>query len=203
MLLPVGNSLLLVPGNTNFGIGTPNYDGVQIFTGTGDWIRFGHMAAGNSFTDRMVITASGRVGIGTTAPYNKLTVNGGISGTPSWNNSTVELMSTGGLTTSLAFHRAGYSISCIYSDDGSLAFQVGGGEKIRITPYNTGFGTSSPNPSAIVDLTSTTQGFLPPRMSDAEMNSISSPATGLMVWNNDIVALFVFDGWAWKKIAYA
>jgi hypothetical protein len=35
------------------------------------------------------------------------------------------------------------------------------------------------------------------------MNAISSPATGLMVWNNDSGTLYVFDGGSWRKIAYA
>jgi len=149
--------------------------------------------------DAMTLSGSGNVGIGTTATSNKLTVNGGISGTPSWNNSTIELMSTGGLTTSLAFHRAGYTVSCIYSDDGSLAFQVGGGEKIRITPYGTGFGTLSPDTSAILDLTSTTQGFLPPRMEEYQRDAISA-SDGLIIFNINSQELNVWAGGSWRRI---
>ena len=46
-----------------------------------------------------------------------------------------------------------------------------------------GFGTMTPDASAIIDLTSTTKGFLPPRMTTTERNAISSPATGLMLYN--------------------
>lgn len=44
---------------------------------------------------------------------------------------------------------------------------------------------SSPDPSAILDLSpsSPTQGFLPPRMSTAQRNAISSPARGLIIFN--------------------
>jgi len=45
-----------------------------------------------------------------------------------------------------------------------------------------GIGTVTPHQSAILDITSTTKGFLPPRMLDTEMYGISSPTNGLMVY---------------------
>jgi alpha-tubulin suppressor-like RCC1 family protein len=44
-----------------------------------------------------------------------------------------------------------------------------------------GIGTESPHASSILDVESTTKGFLPPRM--ANTSGISSPATGLMIYN--------------------
>ncbi len=44
---------------------------------------------------------------------------------------------------------------------------------------------SNPDPSAILDAKSTEKGFLPPRMTLAEMNAIASPASGLMVCCTD------------------
>ena len=41
------------------------------------------------------------------------------------------------------------------------------------------------NPSAILDLKSTTKGFLPPRMTQAQRNAISTPAAGLIVYCTD------------------
>ena len=41
---------------------------------------------------------------------------------------------------------------------------------------------SQPDPSAILEARSTEKGFLPPRMTFAEMNAISNPASGLMVY---------------------
>jgi len=46
-----------------------------------------------------------------------------------------------------------------------------------------GIGVSSIDPSAIMDLNSTTKGFLPPRMTSTERDAIVSPATGLLVFN--------------------
>ena len=48
-----------------------------------------------------------------------------------------------------------------------------------------GIGTNSPDASAILDLTSTTQGFLPPRMTYAQMTAIVSPTAGLTVYCTD------------------
>jgi hypothetical protein len=53
-------------------------------------------------------------------------------------------------------------------------------------PYtNVGVGTSTPDPSAIMDLSSNNQGFLVPRLTTSLMNSIPSPARGLLVFNID------------------
>ena len=94
----------------------------------------------------------GVLGVGTNSPNGKLTVNGGVSGTPSWNNNTIEVLAESGLTAAIAFHRASYSVSSIYSDDGSLAFSIGSGEHMRInTSGNIGIGTNSPQGKLSID----------------------------------------------------
>jgi len=57
-----------------------------------------------------------------------------------------------------------------------------------------------PDPTAMLDVKSSTKGFLPPRMTAAEMNAIFSPATGLLVYNTTVNSLYWFDGSAWKRI---
>ena len=56
---------------------------------------------------------------------------------------------------------------------------------IAANAQNVGIGTSSPNTTAKVDISSTTQGFLPPRMTYAQRNAIVSPAQGLIVYCTD------------------
>ncbi|WP_416439068.1 hypothetical protein [Phnomibacter sp. MR] len=51
---------------------------------------------------------------------------------------------------------------------------------------NIGIGTSIPNSKAILDLTSTSRVFLPPRMTDVQMNAISSPPYGSLIYNTDL-----------------
>lgn len=56
-----------------------------------------------------------------------------------------------------------------------------------------GIGTTNPNASSLLDLTSTSKGLLPPRMTTAQRTAIASPANGLMVYDTDNKALYVYD----------
>ena len=56
-----------------------------------------------------------------------------------------------------------------------------------------GIGTTTPNASSILDLTSTTQGMLPPRMTTAQRTAIASPADGLMVYDTDLKSIFHYN----------
>lgn len=60
-----------------------------------------------------------------------------------------------------------------------------------------GFGTSPTAASALVNMSSTTQGFLPPRMTTTQRNAISSPATGLIVFDTTLNRLCVRSASAW------
>jgi hypothetical protein len=46
---------------------------------------------------------------------------------------------------------------------------------------NVGIGTTAPDASALLDLTSLSRGFLVPRMTQSQRNAITLPATGLLV----------------------
>jgi hypothetical protein len=71
------------------------------------------------------------------------------------------------------------------------------------TPTATGalsIGINAPAATAIFDLTSTTKGFLPPRMTSAQKTGISSPAAGLIVYDTTLNKLCVFTGSVWETI---
>ncbi|MDC1285684.1 hypothetical protein N8Z33_03245 [Flavobacteriaceae bacterium] len=59
-----------------------------------------------------------------------------------------------------------------------------------------GIGTNSPEASSILELSSTTQGFLPPRMTNAQMAAIATPTLGLMVYCTDCEpqGIYYYDG---------
>jgi len=59
------------------------------------------------------------------------------------------------------------------------------------------FGTGIINPAAKVQIDSTTQGFLPPRMATAQKNAIIAPVAGLAVFDTDLGRLCIFDGLIW------
>jgi hypothetical protein len=54
--------------------------------------------------------------------------------------------------------------------------------------------------SAIVEITSTTKGFLPPRMTTTEKNAIATPASGLVVYDSTLNKLAVYTGSAWETV---
>ena len=63
-----------------------------------------------------------------------------------------------------------------------------------------GIGTITPDPSSILDMTSTTQGMLAPRMTSAERIAILSPVKGLLVFDTEQDAFYYFSGSVWVKL---
>ncbi len=59
---------------------------------------------------------------------------------------------------------------------------------------------STPDNSAMLDVSSTSKGFLAPRMNTGQMTGISSPATGLTVYNTDSGSYCIYNGSAWLKV---
>lgn len=73
---------------------------------------------------------------------------------------------------------------------------------ITNTGTNVGIGTNSPNSSAILSLNSTTHGLLIPSMNQNQRNSISSPATGLLIFQTDnSPGFYYFNGTSWTSIS--
>jgi hypothetical protein len=65
------------------------------------------------------------------------------------------------------------------------------------TNFRLGIGTSTPDASAALDITSTTQGFLEPRMTTTQRNAISSPAEGLQVYDLTLHQFYGWNGSSW------
>ena len=63
-------------------------------------------------------------------------------------------------------------------------------------------GTDTPAPSSIFHLESTDKGFLPPRMTEAQMNAIQSPVEGLIIYCLDCPSkgFKYFDGVSWTSL---
>ena len=67
-----------------------------------------------------------------------------------------------------------------------------------------GVGTATPEATAIADLSSTSRGFLPPRMTQAQLSAIPAPANGLLVFNTTDEKFYIYVELvnAWKEILY-
>lgn len=86
--------------------------------------------------------------------------------------------------------------------DNSVIMGAYGQNDFAITGSKVGIGISSPSSSAILHVSSTTKGFLPPVMTSDQMNSISSPVYGLIVFNISSEELTVYTSGGWKPLKY-
>ena len=86
--------------------------------------------------------------------------------------------------------------------DGMSSFTTGvGGFNVVFATLGLGL-SSAQNSSAILQTDSTTQGFLPPRMTSAQRSGISAPQ-GLELFNTDFAVKEVFDGTDWQQLLAA
>ncbi len=80
-----------------------------------------------------------------------------------------------------------------------VVFRADGGNHY----LNTGsicVGSTTVDASALVEIESTTKGFLPPRMTTTQKNAIGSPATGLIVFDTTLGKLQVYGGAGWINL---
>ena len=63
-----------------------------------------------------------------------------------------------------------------------------------------GIGAENTEATALLKMTSTTKGFMPPVMTTTQQNAISSPATGLVLYNSSTNKLMVYNGSAWTAL---
>jgi len=60
-----------------------------------------------------------------------------------------------------------------------------------------GIGTTTPDPSSLLEIKSTTKGLLMPRLSASEMFGVPAPALGLQVFNTTTNTFWYYNGVAW------
>jgi hypothetical protein len=86
------------------------------------------------------------------------------------------------------------------ASSGGLVYKWQGSTKFLINAAgDVGIGTT--NPQAKLDVSSTTDGVLLPRLTINQIASISSPATGLTVYNTSLNTLCFYNGTQWRAVS--
>lgn len=107
--------------------------------------------------------------------------------------STIDLTNISGVAIARAYYiHPSLSGNTSNKEFRAIETSVGGGF------FNVG-NTSNVSKSAILQADSTTQGFLPPRMTTTQKNAIATPAAGLIVFDTTLMKLCVFTT-VWETI---
>jgi hypothetical protein len=84
---------------------------------------------------------------------------------------------------------------------GGTVFQSGLTANTFYSSGQVGIGTASPNAKAIIEIASTTQGVLFPRMTKVERDAITSPPIGLILFvTDDNEGLYIYKTSGWVQI---
>lgn len=128
--------------------------------------------------------SNNRLGVGTATPTQSLEIgNGNIR-----------------IADNQVYGFGGTSTGLIGTNGSSVGLRVNSTQVLFVNATKVAIGNNSPNASAKLDVDSTTLGFLPPRMTTTQKNAISSPATGLVVFDTTLVKLCVYNGATWETV---
>jgi len=186
---------------TAYGIST-NLSDMAIYNTTNNtgYIRFITQTA-SAQAERMRIFNTGNVGINTTTDAGyKLDVNGTARFTGNIDLTTNFQIIGKGVNDAIRFAtgevRVAVSTSTgffsIYTPSSNTTlFRV-------MTNGNALIGTTTEEASSKLTIESTTQGFLPPRMTTTQRNAIASPAAGLVVYDNTDNKHYGYNGTTWN-----
>jgi len=113
-------------------------------------------------------------------------------------------------TVAVAYGGTGTATGSI-TGTGALTFAAGGiNQNVALTPSGTGntllsgkvgIGTASPDPSAKLEVSSTTQGTLITRMTTAQRDAIASPVESLFIYNTTTHCFEAFVNGAWNSVS--
>ena len=170
--------------STGAGFGARGLQATVSDYGVGTFIN----ANGNSSIGHVVTTASNSLSIRGFAVRSNGQATGGSIAYTWFNGNNVDFYHS--------IHNDGtYHNLRLYNSTGSIYY-------VRdLGTTNITFGANTHYASAQVAVDSTTKGFLPPRMTNAQRAAISSPAVGLMVYCTDTVeGLYVYKSTGWTFV---
>jgi hypothetical protein len=94
----------------------------------------------------------------------------------------------------------GLPYSSYFGSGANYPTQFASNNAVRMTIFaggNIAIGTTTDVASAQLQMSSTTQGFLPPRMTTTQKNAITSPSAGLMVYDTTLNLMALYNGTTW------
>ncbi|WP_400190417.1 glycine-rich protein [Hymenobacter sp. B81] len=166
---------------------------------------------GNGGSTGLSIGSTGNVGIGISAPTLKLDLAGSLSSTTIGTEGLLRLTrptASGVKYASSAEWRLGsYATNISAASRLDLVLGNGNTNAPDVTVLSAlgngsvGIGTTAPNAKAALDVSSSTQGFLPPRLSTTQRDALQPAATekGLLVYNTDTNVLNLWNGVNWSN----
>ncbi len=173
----------------------------------------------------MALDSTGRLGVGTTFPNNRVEITSATANTSGLRftnltaasptvasngkslsvdvNGDVVLMPSAA-SAWLLNGNAGTTAGTDFlgtTDAQDLVIKTNNTEKVRVlTTGQVGIGTNAPSPSAIVQIVSTTQGVMFPSMTSPQRLAIAAPANGLLVYDVTANILMSYNGTRWQEV---
>lgn len=147
-----------------------------------------------------------RLGIGTALPISRLSLgaeitSGGTSNMLRFFDDGSGRLNESNNSYGIGFNWATGRYALTAGTNGFFSFFTQNNEVFRIASSgNIGIGTTSPDVSARLHVSSTTQGVLITRGTTTQINAIASPANGLMVYNTTLNKLCVYENGTWKQV---
>lgn len=133
--------------------------------------------------------------------------NGGAGTVTTMRGATISLNANAGtMTNTGGFHVGDITVGT--QTNTPISYHAEDANTINVFNQPTNIGTNTaPVASAVLELSSVTKGFLPPRMTGVQVEAIASPAEGLMIYATDGSGVTIttkgwwgYDGVTWVKL---
>lgn len=176
------SSGVIIEGNVGIGLTNPGAKLAVQETANSTTLDIANISTATAMPQRMLASFRGLYNSG--ANGHQLYLTSGTTDTSAWDMNFTKTW--------------GGFISFGVSADGTTVTR-----QLTVATDRVGVGTTAPVASAKLDVTSTTQGFLPPRMTATQRAAISSPAVGLVVYQTDSTeGLWIYTSAnGWKALA--